>query len=409
MSLFSSLLGGGERKTMRLDYLWLAMNSIRHRKLRSWLTVVGIVIGVAAIISLLTVSRSLESTIGQQFEQFGANRILISSKGFQGPGTLSQGLAMEDVEIIEKIAGFEYVLPGLFRSAEIKYRKEAGFTLIGALPAERFEEFYKDTGVELQAGRMIQEGETNGAIIGSRAATEMFSRELGVGNKIAINKVEFKIVGILEEVGNAHDDNQINIPLEAAREIFQEPESVDTIIAQVKSSSDIPLLQERIERELERKRGDTNFQVLTARQILEQINQVLGVMQAVLIGIAAISLVVGAIGIMNSMYTSVLERTKDIGIMKAIGARNGAILQIFLLEAGLIGLVGGLLGTVLGTGMAYAIGSFSEKAGFLLLVQIEIGVILFGLGFAIFVGILSGILPAYQASKLRPAEALRYE
>lgn len=394
---------------MRFDYFLMAVNSIRHRKLRSWLTVVGIVIGIAAIISLLTISRSLEGTLEQQFEQFGANRILISAKGFQGPGTLSQGLTTEDVETIRKISGFEYVLPGLFRSAEIIYRKEAGFTLIGALPAEHFEEFYADTGVGLQAGRGIKDSEKNVAIIGSRAAKEMFSRELSVGNKITIAKDEFKIVGILEEIGNAQDDNQINIPLEAAREIFDEPESVDTIIAQVKSSSDIPMLQEKISKELERKRGDTNFQVLTATQILEQINQILGIMQAVLVGIAAISLLVGAIGIMNSMYTSVLERTKDIGIMKAIGARNADILWIFLIESGMIGLVGGLLGTVLGTGMALAIGSFSKNAGFLLIINIEMMVLLFGLLFALVVGIVSGVLPAYQASKLRPVDALRYE
>lgn len=394
---------------MRFDYFRMAVNSIRHRKLRSWLTVLGIVIGIAAIISLLTISRSLESTLEQQFEQFGANRILISAKGFQGPGTLSQGLTTEDVETIEKISGFEYVLPGLFRSAEITYRKEAGFTLVGALPAEHFEKFYADTGVELQAGRIIKNGEKKVAIIGSRAAKEMFSRELGVGNKITIAKDEFKIVGILEEIGNAQDDNQINIPLEAARDIFDEPESVDTIIAQVKSSSDIPLLQEKIEKELERKRGDTNFQVLTAAQILEQINQILGIMQAVLVGIAAISLLVGAIGIMNSMYTSVLERTKDIGIMKAIGARNSDILWIFLIESGMIGLVGGLLGTGLGTGMALAIGSFSKDAGFLLIINIEMIVLIFGLLFAFAVGIISGVLPAYQAAKLKPVEALRYE
>lgn len=394
---------------MRVDYLWLAVNSIRHRKLRSWLTVVGIIIGIAAIISLLTISRSLESTLEKQFEQFGANRILISAKGFQGPGTLSQGLTTEDVETIEKISGFEYVLPGLFRSAEITYRKEVGFTLIGALPAEHFEEFYKDTGVELLTGRVIKEDEKNVAIIGSRAAKEMFSRELTIGNKITINKEEFKIVGILEEIGNAQDDNQINIPLEAAREIFDEPERVDTIIAQVKSSSDIPILQEKISKELERKRGDTNFQVLTATQILEQIGQILGIMQAVLVGIAAISLLVGAIGIMNSMYTSVLERTKDIGIMKAIGARNSDILWIFLIESGMIGLVGGLLGTALGTGMAYAIGSFSRNAGFLLVIDMEMMVLLFGLLFAFVVGIVSGVLPAYQASKMKPVEALRYE
>src|SRR3989344_5273081 len=306
---------------MLADYFLIAVNSIRHRKLRSWLTVIGIVIGVAAIISLVTASRSLESTISQQFEQFGANRILISAKGFQGPGTLSQGLTLDDVKTIENIPGLKYVTPGLFRTAEIKHNKETGFTLIGGLPAEDFEIFFKDAGVELQKGRTMKENEKEVAVIGSRVSKDMFSKELRIGDRIEINKIEFKIIGIFEEIGNQQDDNQINIPLESARKVFDEQIRVDTIIAQVKSVNDIPNLQKKIEKDLERKRGDTNFQVLTASQILDQIGQVLGIIQIFLVGIAAISLIVGAIGIMNSMYTSVLERTKDIGIMKAIGAR----------------------------------------------------------------------------------------
>ena len=394
---------------MLADYFLLAINSIRHRRLRSWLTVIGIIIGVAAIISLITASRSLESTIEQQFEQFGANRIIVSAKGFQGPGTLSQGLTIEDVETIKKISGFKYVTSGLFRSAEIKHNKETGFTLVAGLPAEDFEQFYDDAGIDLARGRNIQEDEDNVAIIGTRVSKEMFSKELGIGNKIEIGKREFKIVGILEEIGNAQDDNQINIPLEAARDIFNEPEKVDTIIAQVKNPNDIPDLQSKIEKELEKKRDDTNFQVLTAKQILEQINQVLGVLQIFLVGIAAISLVVGAIGIMNSMYTSVLERTKDIGIMKALGARNYDILKIFLIESGLIGLVGGIFGTILGSSMALIIGSFATNSGFLLIIKLEPTVLLFGLLFAFFIGVISGILPAIQASKLKPVDALRYE
>jgi len=394
---------------MLLDYFLMAVNSIRHRKLRSWLTVIGIIIGVAAIISLITVSRSLESTIESQFEQFGANRIIISAKGFQGPGSLAQGLTTKDVETIEDISGFKYVVPGIFRTAEIKKNKEIGFTLVNGIPSENFEDFYADSGIEMKEGRNIQDGEKNVATIGGLAAKEMFSKELRVGDKIEIGKRNFKIVGIVEEVGNSQDDNQISIPLDDAREIFNEPEKVDAIIAQVKVVSDIPLLQEKIEKELERRRDDTNFQVLTATQILEQINQVLGVMQIVLVGIAAISLVVGAIGIMNSMYTSVLERTREIGIMKAIGARNSDVLEIFLIESGLIGLVGGIFGIVLGTIMALVIGQFSKNAGFLLNINIEPFVLIFGLLFAFIVGVISGMLPAYQGSRLKPVDALRYE
>ena len=132
-------------------------------------------------------------------------------------------------------------------------------------------------------------------------------------------------------------------------------------------------------------------------------------MQIVLVGIAAISLLVGAIGIMNSMYTSVLERTKDIGIMKSIGARNSDVLQIFLIEAGLIGFVGGVFGSALGSAMALAIGPIAKESGFPLVITIEIPVLLFGLLFAFIVGMISGILPAYQASKMKPVDALRYE
>ncbi len=394
---------------MFIDYFTLALKSIRHRKLRSWLTVIGIVIGVAAIISLITLSRSLEGTIQEQFESFGANRILISAKGFQGPGTLSQGLTTEDVETIEKISGFDYVIPGLFRAGEVNYKEETSFTQIGGIPSEYYEDFYKDTSIEIEQGRNIQEGETHVAIIGSRVATDMFKKDIHAGDKITLGHIEFRVIGILEELGNAQDDNQISIPLDDARELFGEQESVDLIIAQVKNTADIPQLQEKIEKELERKRDDTNFQVLTASQILEQIGQVLGIMQIVLVGIAAISLIVGAIGIMNSMYTSVLERTKEIGIMKAVGAQNKDILSIFLIESGLIGLVGGALGVLIGASLALAIGPFSKNAGFTIHITLEPLVLLFGLVFAFVVGIIAGILPAWQASRLKPIDALRYE
>ena len=394
---------------MITEYFLLAVNSIFHRKLRSWLTIIGIIIGVAAMISLITLSRGLENTIQEQFETFGANRILISSRGFQGPGTASQGLTIDDVDTIEKISGFDYVIPAIFRSSEIINNKEVAFTLVAAIPSEDFQDFFEDSGIEIKEGRFIKSGEKSAAIIGARAAKEMFSKELRIGNKIEINKHEFKVVGILEEVGNSQDDNQINIPLETAREVFNEPDHVDTIIAQAKTDTDIPALQRKIEKELEQKRDDTNFQVLTATQILEQISQVLGIMQVVLVGIAAISLIVGAIGIMNSMYTSVLERTKDIGIMKAVGARNLDIMKIFLIESGLMGLVGGIFGTALGTIVALIVEKISSQSGFLLIIRIEYGLLLFGLLFAFLVGMISGALPAYQASKLRPVDALRYE
>lgn len=394
---------------MLKDYFLMAAGNIRHRKLRSWLTAIGIIIGVAAILSLVTISRSLESTLEEQFEQFGTNRILISPKGFQGPGTVSEGLTTDDLETVESISGFKYVVPWIFVSTEVKYKDEVGFTLINGIPADIFEEFSLDSGAELEEGRFLEDGDKFEAVVGSRIIGDMFENKLGIGSDIEIEGQEFEIVGIYEETGNSQDDSQISIPLETAREIFNKPDDVDGIIAQVRSVDDIPKLQEEIEKKLEKERDDTNFQVVTATQILEQINEVLGIVQFVLVGIAAISLVVGGIGIMNSMYTSVLERTKEVGIMKSIGAKNSDIFQIFLIESGLMGFVGGFFGAILGTIVAIIVGKVATSSGFLLNIKIEPLVLLFGLLFAFVVGVASGVLPAMQAAKLRPTSALRYE
>ena len=238
----------------------------------------------------------------------------------------------------------------------------------------------------------------------------MFKDKILLRNKIKLQGHDFRVVGVLKPVGNQQDDNTIYIPLETFREIFnQKNEEVGFISAQVKPGVDILSLQEKVERILKRERDNENFQVVTPTQILEQINTILGVIQSVLVGIAAISLLVGGIGITNSMYTTVLERTKDIGIMKSIGATNSSILLIFLLESGLMGLVGGIFGVILGTLISYGISTFSTQAGFKLLFEINLPLILFGLFFAFIVGTFSGVLPARQASKLKPVDALRYE
>ena len=395
---------------MMEDYLMFAVNNILHRKLRSWLTVLGIVIGVAAIIALISVSQGLKSSIEEQFSTFGADRLFISAKGFQGPGTVSKGLTDKDVDTLEKIADFKYVSPQMFGTGEVEYGNKVKFTSVLGLPAEDYEKAFSDVGFEIAEGRVIRAGEKKVALIGARVADEMFDKKLRVRSKITIHKDEYTVVGVFEERGNQQDDNQIYIPLEAYKETFDEREHIDAIIAQAKPGADMELLKDKTERALNRARDDENFQVVTPAQIAEQINNVLGVVQIVLVGIAAISLVVGGIGIMNSMYTSVLERTREIGIMKSIGAHNNDILAIFLIESGLLGLVGGLFGVGIGVGIGKIVEIAAANAGFgLLKVPVNFWIIAFGLGFAFIVGVASGTLPAVRASKLNPVDALRYE
>ncbi|MBI4158651.1 ABC transporter permease [Candidatus Woesearchaeota archaeon] len=393
---------------MILEYFKLAVNNITHRKVRSWLTIIGIIIGIASIIALISLSLGLQNSIAEQFESFGSDKILVSAATFQGPGSLSIGLTEKDVETVKKIQEFKVVAPFIAKPGSVEYKGESKFPIIfGGQPKESAE-LFADTRT-LEKGRYLKEGDHYDAILGSRAAKKLFKKEIRINNKIKINGKEFKVVGIFEEVGNQQDDSAISIPLDTFKEIFKSGDQIDFISAQVKPGSNIPEVQKKLERLLKDKRGDENFNVVTPTQILEQISQVLGIVQAVLVGIAAISLVVGGIGIMNSMYTSVLERTRDIGVMKAIGAKDSDILKIFLIESGLMGFVGGIFGVVLGTLLSLGIGQYATEAGFKLLVTINPQLMLFGLFFAFIAGIISGVLPAYRASQLNPVEALRHE
>ena len=393
------------------DYLKFAVNSVKHRTLRAWLTILGIVIGVAAIIALITVSYGMQNSIEEQFEMFGTNRIMIAPQGFMGSGAMGAGgLTEDDVDTLESISEYEYVSSFLMKVSQVEYHNEILFPIVVGMSPDDFEEVYVDMGIDVEDGRMLRNGDGYSVVIGYRVAGDMFEDELRVKNKIKINGEDFRVVGIMEEIGNPEDDNQLIIPLDTMRDLYDEPDKVDMIFAQAKPGVDMEALQEKTERKLERARGDENFQVISPAQLAEQIGQILGIIQFILVGIAAISLIVGGIGILNSMYTSVLERTKEIGIMKSVGARNSDILLMFLVESGLIGLIGGVFGVLLGTGMALAVGFIASQSGFAMLkISIDYKILIFGLLFAVIVGMVSGAMPAYKASKLKPVDALRYE
>lgn len=394
---------------MLVDYVRFAFNSITHRKLRSWLTIIGIIIGIASIIALISLSQGLQNSIEEQFASFGPDRILVSAKNFQGPGSVVVGLTEKDVDTLKRIGVFRSVSPAVARQAQMEYKDKIVFSMLFSVPAADYQESFADFATDLEAGRHIKDGDRYVVVIGHNVANDMFDSEIHVNNKITINGKKFTVIGIMQETGNNDDDNQIATSLEAARDVLEVETGVDFIISRVKPGQDVEAVAERMKRALKSTRDDENFEVATPKEIADQINQVLGVMQAVLVGIAAISLLVGGIGILNSMYTSVLERTKDIGIMKSIGARNSDIMWIFLLEAAMVGFVGGFFGVLLGLGISSLIGQIANAAGFPLLIKANIYLMLFGLFFAVIVGILSGVLPALQAAKLKPVDALRYE
>tara|TARA_Y100000310_G_scaffold186269_1_gene186416 strand:- start:67325 stop:68512 length:1188 start_codon:yes stop_codon:yes gene_type:complete len=392
------------------DFLTISLKSIAHRKLRSWLTILGIVIGISAIIMLITVSEGLELAIKEQFEQFGATTIRVAPKGLRGPPTEVDVLTTKDKQTVEKVKGLEYVSPILLKNAKIEFNKRESSILITGYPAENADPGLKDLSLVPENGRIFRKGESKVVMIGLTIAEDTFEKDISLKHSIKINDEKFRVIGIFEKAGVPNIDQGIYITLEDARDVLDEPKGISLITAKVQDGLDVSKVREDIERKLEKVRDSENFEVFTPEQIIAQLSSILLVVQFFLVGIAAISLFIGAIGIMNSMFTSVLERTRDIGIMKAVGARNSAILSVFLLESGLFGLVGGIVGVLIGIIVAYLIGFVSSQLGFTLLtIKVRPEIAIFTILFSFFIGMLSGYIPARRASKLKPVDALRYE
>ncbi|MBD3262817.1 FtsX-like permease family protein [Candidatus Woesearchaeota archaeon] len=394
------------------DFFRYALTSMRQRKLRSWLTIIGIIIGIASIIALIAISQGMQNYVEEQFEEFGTNMIIIRPGTlFAPPGAGEYGLNEGDVDVIERVAGVDYVVPMIYDYSNVEFHREEVQAQIFGVPTEHLDELMDDTGWKVEKGSVFKRDDDYSAVIGYLAKTEMFDDDLHIRNSILIEGEKYKIIGILEEIGNEQDDTMIMIPMDRARDIVNKSEEVSMIMAFAKQGVDINELTDEIADELEDSRGEEDFTAMSSVQLIEQISEILGVISLIVGAIASISLLVGAVGIMNTMYTSVLERTREIGVMKAIGATNANILGIFLIESGLIGLVGGTIGVAIGAGLALLVGYISPslELGFSLVIRIEPSLIIFGILFAFILGAIAGLLPARSASKLKPADALRYE
>ncbi|MDD5178389.1 MAG: ABC transporter permease [Candidatus Nanoarchaeia archaeon] len=389
------------------DYLTLAIKNIRHRSLRSWLTIIGIVIGIASIVALISVSQGLENAITVQFEQMGSNQIYVMGKMDTGFSNL---IDQEDADLIKSMPEIEWVSPYVMASGEVEYNNEKQFfSYILGMDTEVFEKSMTDSGYDTMEGRFLKKGESNSIIIGYKVSKDIFDKEIHVNNQIKIKDTKIKVIGVLEEIGNPQDDSQLYMPIEDVRELFDKPTELTMIQAKVKPGYDIETVAEKITDKLEKKKNEKeSFSVSTPEQLLAQFGTILVLVQVILGGIASISLLVGGIGIMNSMYTAVLQRTREIGIMKSIGATNKSIAILFLIEGGLFGLVGGIVGIALGTLIAYIVKYAATLAGYsILLIKINVPLLIFVLLFSIGVGLISTWLPAKRAVKMKPVDALR--
>ncbi len=400
---------------MNLDLVVLAVRNILNRRRRSWLTIIGIFIGIAAVVALVSMGQGLNQAVVGEFERIGADKVFVTPGG--DPTTSftqsASALGTSDLDAVRRTRGVDDAGGALFRSARVEYRDQSAFTTVIGLPAGS-ELLQESFAFEVEDGRMIRDTDRSGAVIGSRVADGIFDEEVDLRRKVSFAGNEFRVVGILEATGDTQIDAAVIVPYDRAQELFDAGDVYDYVVARQQPGFEPEEVQENIERELRNERGldegDEDFTVSTPQDILGSFQSILGIIQAIVVGIASISLLVGGVGIMNTMYTAVTERTREIGVMKAVGAEDRQVLTLFMLESGMIGLLGGVMGVLLGLGISqafvYAARQFSALP---LEASIDPVLIAGSLLFAFLVGTISGTLPARNAAKLDPVDALRYE
>ncbi|MBU3913039.1 MAG: ABC transporter permease [Nanoarchaeota archaeon] len=415
-------MAGGllRRELVRMiqDYFKLALKNLGKRKLRSWLTVIGIIISVAIIFVLISLSVGLSDAINEQFQMLGSDKFFIMPKGQMGaPGTGGAvELTTEDVDIIEKVGGVGDVSEIVAGNGKIEFNKETRYFFVVGIPIEDMGLYTESTSLTIIDGRNLkQEGKREVLLGWDYEFGNVFEKPVRPGNSFLINDEEFKVVGIMSRVGNPQDDKNVIIPYEDFRELFNSGDRIDQIVVQVQEGQDINEVADAVKRRLMKFRDvdekTIDFTISTPEELLASFSIILNIITGFLVGVAGISLLVGGIGIANTMYTSVLERTKEIGTMKAVGAKNSDILLIFLIESGLLGLIGGIIGLGLGFGVAKIVEfiAVNQLGTTLLKAAAPLWLSLGVLGFGFLIGAVSGVAPAYQASKLKTVDALRYE
>ena len=401
------------------ELLRFALRNLTHQGLRSYLTLLGVVIGIASIVTLVSLGAGLNNAVVKQFEQLGSNTLFISvgqtvgSSSNNPTGTNIKTFVQADIDKIKSLPEVTDALAPTVSTGSVEFgREKANVAIIGYDPEEG-EAFASSGFFEVNEGRTLAKGDGFVALIGNSLAHDVYKSDIRLRDRIMIEGHSFRVIGINKESaqsfgGGPNTNNTIFIPKKAFSQIFSQTDPYFMLV-RVATKDDVATAQKKVERIFEQRYGkdQKDVAVSTSEQILARIASVLGILQLFLAGVASISLLVGGIGIMNTMVMAVLERTAEIGVMKAIGATNTLILSIFLLEAGLIGLLGGLVGVLIGYVLSFGIGGISSVIGFAIDVQLDIGLILFALIFSMAVGMISGLIPARNAANLEPVVALR--
>lgn len=406
-----------------INNIRVAFRSLTSNMLRSGLTILGIVIGVAAVVALLSIGKGATASVTSRVESMGTNLVTISAQRNFRPGQVggtSSTLYYADYEAIaQNVSGIKAIAPVYQSNEQIAYQdKTSSFQIYGVTP-----EFLNVYSYTISQGRGIMandiQSESRVVVIGSQISSDLFSGLNPVGRNVTINGQQFTVIGVLSTTGSSgfgSVDNMALIPLQTgyahlfgSRAMNNGKYTLSSIIISASSADTVDSVITRAEYVLRSQHGlglndDLGFSVSSQAQALSNLSSITNTLTAFLGAIAAISLIVGGIGIMNISLVSVTERTREIGLRKAVGAPQRAILFQFLIETMTLSILGGIIGILLGVGIA----AIFTAAG---LINAKVTADTISLAFfsAALIGLFFGIYPAYQASKLKPIEALRYE
>jgi len=391
-----------------------SLNNLKKRKKRSFFTILSIFVGITTIFIFVSFGLGLYSYIDEYMEGGSADKVIIQSKGTSLSGMDDTFAFTEgDLEAVEGSSGVYEASGVYFKSAEVVQGKKRFYTLIfGYDPKKPL--IMETFNIGIEKGRDLKEGDS-GAVLGYNYLfnEKIFPKAYSVGERIEIQEEKVRIVGFYEEIGSPQDDAQIYVTNDLMKDLYGENISYNWIVARV-DTENIDRVVENIERDLRKERdleeGKEDFFVQSFVDMMETYMVVLDMVIGFIILIALISVFVSAVNTANTMITSVLERTKEIGIMKSVGARNSYILGIFLFESSFLGFIAGVIGCALGWLISYVGAAILDNIGYGFLqpsfpISLFAGCILF----AILTGAISGVAPAINAMKINPVEALRYE
>jgi putative ABC transport system permease protein len=405
-------------KMNMLSTLKVSYDAVASNKLRSGLTTLGIIIGVAAVITLVALTQGAKKIIEEQLTNLGGNSLIVNYGKRAGTGIVTRSniknpLTAADADAIRNLSIVAFASPIIDTAATVVSGNRNWFTTLVGVSTDfiNINDWRPDQGSFFN-NKDIQ-SDARVCVIGRTVANKLFGYQNPTGKSIRIGNNSFKVIGVMSPVGQTpsgkDQDDVILMPYTTLQKRILGISRVENISVSVKNSGDVPLAQTKITQLLRdrHKIGPgmvDDFYVKTQLSIIERIFTISKIMTILLGSIAAISLIVGGIGIMNIMLVSVRERTREIGIRMAVGAKEGDILIQFLMEAVLISIAGGIIGIIIGIAGSKISSAFTGWPG-----VISLGSILIAFGFAAIVGIFSGIYPARKASKLDPIEALRYE